>query len=311
MKILIIGADGQLGSDLCKVIPKEEQIPLTVKNIDITDKEKTFQALKKYSPEAVVNTAAYHNVDRCEDKKEMAFSVNAEGVKHVSEACKEIGAVLVHISTDYVFDGEKGKPYVETDTPNPQSIYAKSKLAGENYVKNVLDKPRTNMVRGKYFIIRSSGLYGAAGCMGKGGTNFVEGMLKRAASQPELAVVTDEVLSPTYTLDLAAKINQLIRTKHYGLYHVANHGECSWYEFTCKIFELLDRKVVIRKTTSAQFKTRAKRPKYSVLKNASLEKIGMDDMRPWQEALKAYLIEKGHLPALRADARQGEAGRQV
>jgi dTDP-4-dehydrorhamnose reductase len=194
---------------------------------------------------------------------------------------------MVHISTDYVFDGEKGKPYLETDPPNPQSVYAKSKLAGEQSVKNSLKK---------HFIVRSSGLYGVAGCMGKGGGNCVENMLKRAASQPELRVATDEVLSPTYTLDLADKINQLIRTKHYALYHIVNHGECSWYEFTRKIFELLDRKVIIKKAVSADFKTKAKRPKYSVLKNSGLEKIGMDDLRSWQEALKAYLIEKGHLP---------------
>jgi len=291
MKILIIGADGQLGTDLCKVIPKEEQIPLTIKDIDITDKEKTFQVIKKHAPDVVINTAAYHNVDKCEDEPALAFAVNAEGVKHVAEACKQAKAVLVHISTDYVFNGEKGSPYVETDSPNPLSVYAKSKYTGEQNVKDVLEK---------HFIVRSTGLYGVAGCLGKGGTNFVEGMLKRAASQPELKVVTDEVLSPTYTFDLASKINQLIRTKHYGLYHIVNHGECSWYEFTSKIFELLDRKITIHKTSSAEFKTKAKRPKYSVLKNANLEKLGMDDLRPWPEALKAYLMEKGHLPVGKA-----------
>ena len=291
MRILIIGADGQLGTDLCKVIPKNEQIPLTIQDIDITDREKTFQVIKKHSPDVVINTAAFHNVDKCEVEVESAFAVNANGVEHVAEACKENKSVLVHISTDYVFDGEKGNPYVETDKPNPQSVYAKSKLAGEKDVKDILDK---------YFIVRSSGLYGVVGCMGKGGTNFVEGMLKRASSQPELKVVADEVLSPTYTFDLASKINQLIWTKHYGLYHIVNHGECSWYEFTSKLFELLDRKVTIHKANSAEFKTKARRPKYSVLKNAHLEKLGMDDLRPWPEALKPYLIEKGHLPAGKA-----------
>ncbi|MFH1347302.1 MAG: dTDP-4-dehydrorhamnose reductase [Candidatus Margulisiibacteriota bacterium] len=288
MKILIIGADGQLGTDLCKVIPKNEQIPLTIKDIDITDKDKTLEVIKKYSPDVVINTAAYHHVDECEDKRDLAFAVNAHGAKHAASACKVAGAAMVHISTDYVFDGKKGSPYVETDPPHPLSVYAESKYAGEQYAQDILDK---------YFIVRSTGLYGVAGCLGKGGTNFVEGMLKRAASQPELRVVTDEVLSPTYTLDLAGKINQLVRTQHYGLYHIVNHGSCSWHEFTCKIFELLGRKIVIHKTTSTDFKTKAKRPQYSVLKNAALEKLGMDDMRPWQEALKAYLLEKGHLPA--------------
>jgi len=281
MKIAIIGADGQLGADLCRVIPKEEQIPLTIKDIDITSKGQAQDVIKKYSPEVVINTAAYHHVDNCEDNEQPAFAVNAIGVKYLAQACKEIDAALVHISTDYVFDGEKNSPYLETDTPNPQSVYGISKLAGELCVKYILDK---------YFIIRSSGLYGAAGCMGKGGGNFVENMIKRAAAQSELKVVTDEVLAPTYTLDLANKINQLIRTKHYGLYHIVNHGECSWHEFTCKIFELLNQKVVIRKTTTAEFKSRAKRPKYSVLNNGNLQQLGMDDLRTWQEALKAYLI---------------------
>ncbi|MFH1684444.1 MAG: dTDP-4-dehydrorhamnose reductase [Candidatus Margulisiibacteriota bacterium] len=286
MKILIIGADGQLGTDLCKVIPKNEQIPLTIKDIDITDKANTLEVIKKHSPDVVVNTAAYHHVDKCEDNRDLAFSVNAYGAKHVAEACKQAGAALVHISTDYVFDGKKGSPYVETDLPHPLSVYAESKYAGEQYAQDILDK---------YFIVRSTGLYGVAGCLGKGGTNFIEGILTRADSQPELRVVTDEVLSPTYTFDLAQKINELIRTKHYGLYHIVNHGSCSWYEFTCKIFELLGRKIIIHKTTSADFKTKAKRPQYSVLKNAALEKLGRDDLRPWPEALAAYLVEKGHL----------------
>jgi dTDP-4-dehydrorhamnose reductase len=299
MKILIIGADGQLGTDLCKVIPKKEQIPLTIMDIDISDGKKTMSVIKKYSPDVVINTAAYHHVDKCEDNKDLAFSVNAEGPKNVAFACKEAGASLVHISTDYVFDGEKGSPYVETDAPHPLSVYAQSKYAGEQNVKDILDK---------YFIVRSTGLYGAAGCLGKGGTNFVEGMLKRAASQPELKVVTDEILSPTYTLDLADKINQLARTKHYGLYHIVNHGACSWYDFATKIFELVGKQVVIQKTTSAEFKAKARRPKYSVLKNAHLEELGMDDMRTWQEALRAYLIEKGHLPATRLSS--SKSGRQ-
>jgi dTDP-4-dehydrorhamnose reductase len=286
VKILVIGADGQLGTDLCKVIPRNEQIPLTIKDVDITDRDKTLAVIKKHSPDIVINTAAYHNVDQCEDQPELAFSVNARGAKHLAEACKENKAVLVHISTDYVFDGEKGSPYVETDAPNPQSVYARSKLAGEQLVKEVLDE---------HFIIRSTGLYGAAGCLGKGGTNFVEGMLKRAASQPELKVVTDEVLSPTYTLDLAGKINELARTRHFGLYHIVNHGQCSWYEFACKIFELLGKEVTIHKASSAEVKTKAKRPKYSVLRNANLERLGMDDLRAWPEALRAYLMGKGHL----------------
>ncbi|MBU0671840.1 MAG: dTDP-4-dehydrorhamnose reductase [Candidatus Margulisbacteria bacterium] len=286
MKIVIIGADGQLGTDLVKIFPKNELVPLTIYDVDITDRAKTLKVIKQHSPDVVINTAAYNHVDKCEDHEVPAFAVNTYGVKYVAEACLETGAALVHISTDYVFDGAKGSPYLETDQPNPQSIYAISKYAGEQCVKSILNK---------YFIVRSSGLYGAAGCLGKGGGNFVEGMLKRAASQSELKVVADEILAPTYSLDLAKNIYELIKTKHYGLYHIVNHGSCSWYDFTVKIFELLDRKVVIHRLTAAEFKAKAKRPQYSVLKNANLEKIGLDKMRPWPEALKAYLAEKGHL----------------
>ncbi|MBI5078765.1 dTDP-4-dehydrorhamnose reductase [Candidatus Saganbacteria bacterium] len=285
MKTLIIGADGQLGTDLCKVIPKEEQIPLTIKDIDITDKEQVLRVIKRYSPEIVINTAAYHQVDNCEDNEAAAFAVNALGARFVARACRETDAALVHISTDYVFDGAKKSPYLESDVPNPLSVYAVSKLAGEFCVKAVLEK---------HFIVRSSGLYGAAGCMGKGGGNCVENMLKRAENQPELKVVTDEVLAPTYTLDLAKKIAELIRTKHYGLYHIVNHGQCSWYDFTVKIFELLGKKIKILPVTSAEFTAKVRRPAYSVLQNAKLAELGMDDMRSWEEALRAYLYETGH-----------------
>jgi len=287
MKILLVGADGQLGTDLTKVIPKEQLIPLTIKDLDIAKQKEVSQVLENYSPQVVINTAAFHRVDDCEDQVLEAFLVNAVGVKYLAEACLRVDATLVHISTDYVFDGEKNTPYVETDPPNPQSIYAISKLAGEQIVRRYLTK---------YFVIRSSGLYGVAGCLGKGGGNFVENMIKRAETQKELKVVTDEVLAPTYTLDLAKKIYELIQTSYYGLYHIVNHGECSWHDFAVKIFELLGKKEVsIIPTTSTEFKTKAKRPKYSVLRNARLESLKMDDLRDWKGALKAYLIEKGYL----------------
>lgn len=285
MKVLIIGADGQLGTDLCRVIPRAEQVPLTIKDMDITKKEQTLSIIKQRAPDVVINTAAYHRVDDCEDHEELALAVNTIGVKYLAEACRAVDATLVHISTDYVFDGTKREPYVESDVPCPRSVYGVSKLAGEFCVKYLMKK---------YFIIRSTGLYGAAGCLGKGGGNFVENMIKRAAAQPELNVVTDEVLSPTYTLDLARKLQQLIKTEHYGLYHIVNHGACSWYDFTVAIFGLLGKKVKINPTSAAEYKTKAQRPKYSVLKNAKLQSLGLDDLRPWQEALKAYLVEKGH-----------------
>jgi len=286
MRTLIIGADGQLGTDLCKVIPKVDQIPLTVKDIDITDKVQTIKVIKQHAPEVVINTAAYNLVDDSEEHQSRAFLLNAQGVQNVVDACLAIDSAMVHISTDYVFDGSKGSPYIETDTPDPQSVYARSKLEGELKVQAGMHK---------YYIVRSSGLYGTAGSMGKGGGNFVETMIAKAKAQTELKVVADEVTSPTYTLDLAGKIFQLAQTGRHGLYHIVNRGECSWYEFAGKIFEYLGTSVKVLKTSAAEFNAKAKRPKYSALRNANLAKIGLDDMRPWQEALKAYLMEKGHL----------------
>jgi dTDP-4-dehydrorhamnose reductase len=288
MKIMIIGADGQLGSDLCRVIPAEEQIPLTIKELDITDKEQTRAVIKKCAPQIVINTAAFHRVDDCEERAAEAFAVNTIGVKLVAEACREADAALLQISTDYVFDGTKRAPYLETDVPQPQTVYGISKLAGEFCVKYLLEK---------YFIVRTAGLYGRAGCMGKGGGNFVENMLLKAESQKEFRVVKDEVLSPTYAFDLARKIYELIQTKQYGIYHIVNHGGCSWHEFAVKIFELLGKEdVKIIATVAKEFKSKARRPAYSVLANANLAALGLNDMRDWREALQAYLVEKDGIP---------------
>jgi len=283
MKIAIIGADGQLGYDLCRVIDQNEQIPLTLKDVDITDPVKCDQILSKYSPEVVINTAAYHRVDDCEEADLEAYRVNAHGVKNVALACRNIKAIMVNFSTDYVFDGEKKSPYNENDIPNPKTAYGISKLAGESFIKYILDR---------YFVIRTSGLYGRAGCLGKGGSNFVEKMLQKARAGQKIKVVNDEILSPTYTLDLAQKINELVRTKHYGLYHITNNGQCSWWEFAVKIFELAGLRIEVEKVSSDSYQTKAHRPQFSVLDNQGLRKTGLGEMRQWDEALQAYLKEK-------------------
>lgn len=286
MKIAIIGADGQLGTDLCKVIPKSDQIPLTISDIDITNESLCLELLKKIKPDVVINTAAYHRVDDCEIHDIDAYKVNAHGVKNLALACKSVNSILVHISTDYVFDGEKGSPYKETDNPNPQTAYGISKLAGELFVRYLWPK---------HFLIRTCGLYGTAGCMGKGGVNFVESMIKRAKSGQQIKVVTDEIVTPTYTFDLAEKIYELICTNKFNLYHISNNGQCSWWDYTVKIFDLLGIKATVEKTVGSKYKTAAKRPKYSVLENSNLKKIGLKDMRTWDAALKAYLTEKGYI----------------
>ena len=286
MKIAIIGANGQLGSDLCKLIDKSDLIPLTIKDIDITNEVPCKELLLKLRPDIVINTAGYSRVDACESNDSDAYKVNAHGAKNLAIICKEIDAKLVHISTDYVFDGDKGSPYTESDTPNPKTAYGISKLAGELFIRYLAPK---------YFIIRSSGLFGTAGCMDKGGGNFVDNMIKKAKAGDEIRVVSDEIISPTYTFDLAKAIINLIKTDNYGIYHITNHGQCSWWEYTSKIFELLGMDVKIGKILSAELRAKAHRPKYSVLDNNNLKAIGLDNMPSWKEALKAYLIEKGHI----------------
>ena len=284
MKIALIGADGQLGCDLLKLDPS--LTPLTIKELNVTRADQAETVLQKIKPEVIINTSAFHRVDDCEDDPAPAFAVNTYGARNLALIAKKLGAALVHISTDYVFSGDKKAPYSEADIADPQSVYGISKLAGEKMIEYLLPE---------HFIVRSSGLYGTAGCLEKGGTNFVESMLGRAQKGLALKVVDDEVLTPTYTLDLARKILEIIPWRSYGLYHITNSGECSWYQFTKKIFELLKINVELSPVTGDQFKSKAKRPKYSVLKHDHLERLGLDDLRTWEAALQAYLKEKGRL----------------
>jgi dTDP-4-dehydrorhamnose reductase len=252
----------------------------------------------KHQPAIIINTAAFVRVDDCEDEYDKAFSVNALGARNVAVVAQELGAKLVHISTDYVFGGEekvpmvscpvnrdKPRPYTEFNTPVPLNAYGRSKLAGENLARHFCRR---------HFIVRASGLFGVAGSSGKGG-NFIETMLKLAKERHELSVVNDQVFSPTYTLDLARKIAQLMTTECYGIFHITNKGACSWYEFTKDILRLADIKTPVLPITSDQYPQKARRPSYSVLDNYHLRLLGMDDMRHWQEALKDYLTTKGHI----------------
>jgi len=288
VKVAVTGANGQLGTDLCRALHSFDVIPLTHADIEITDMASVRAAMLKRNPSIIVNTAAYVRVDDCEDEKEKAFQVNALGARNVAVVAQELGARLVHLSTDYVFGGEiepRTTPYTEFDTPVPLSIYGKSKIAGENLVRHFCLK---------YFIVRASGLFGVAGSSGKGG-NFIETMLRLAKERDELKVVNDQIFSPTYTRDLARKIAQLMHTEYYGIFHITNKGACSWYDFTTEILKLAGIKTPVFPITSDQYPQKAKRPRYSVLDNYHLRLLGMDDMRPWQEALKDYLAARGHI----------------
>jgi len=287
-KVLVIGANGQLGTDLCLALKDFNVIPLTHNDIEISNMSSVKEAFSEYQPDVIVNTAAYVRVDDCETNQDKAFLVNALGARNVAVVCQETGAKLVHISTDYVFGGENKPhttPYTEFDTPAPTNIYGKSKLVGENFVQHFCHK---------HFIVRTSGLFGIAGSSGKGG-NFVETMLRLAQQQDKLKIVNDQVFSPTYTKDLAKQIVQLIGTEYYGIFHITNKGACSWYEFATEILQLAGLKTPVIAITSNQYPTPAKRPRFSVLDNCRLRLLGMDDMRAWQEALKDYIKERAYL----------------
>ncbi|MBM4068450.1 MAG: dTDP-4-dehydrorhamnose reductase [Planctomycetes bacterium] len=285
MRVLIIGARGQLGTDLVRELAGWDVSATTSAQLDVCDFGGTRRLLLDLRPELVINTSAYHRVDDCEHEAERAFLVNAHAVRNLAMVCAELDAVLTHFSTDYVFGGERDLPYTESDLPGPLSVYGNSKLSGEHMVRVCC--PR-------HFIVRTCGLYGVAGASGKGG-NFVETMLRLARDGKPIRVVDDQVLTPTYTLDLAKKIKELVETDAFGLYHLTSNSSCSWFEFAAKVFELTGVRADLAPTTSAAFAARAKRPAYSVLDNTRMRALGFQDMRPWQEALAAYLQEKGHM----------------
>ena len=282
MKIALLGANGQLGRDLQRALHSHEITPVTRAELDVTDHARTRAMLADLRPEAILNTTAHHRVDDCESQPEIAYGVNAVSVLNLVRVANELDAVLVHFSTDYVFDGKAQKPYTEKSEPFPLSVYANSKLAGEFLVRTVATK---------YFLVRTCGLYGNAGSRGKGG-NFVETMLRKARQGDSIQVVNDQTLTPTYTADLANQIARVLPTTHYGLFHMTNEGSCSWYEFAQTIFELAGIEADLTPTTSELYKTPAIRPSYSVLENARLKELGMNEMRHWRDALTAYLKEK-------------------
>ena len=287
MKALVIGADGQLGADLCIALKDFNVIPLTHNDIEIADLNSVKKALNKYELDVIINTAAYMRVDDCETNPDKAFLVNTLGVRNVAVIAQELEAKLVHISTDYVFGGEaelRTVPYTEFDTPTPANVYGRSKLAGENLVQHLCTK---------HFIIRTAGLFGLAGTSKE--KNFVETMLRLAQERDELRVVNDQVVSPTYTEDLAKKIVQLIDTEYYWIFHITNKGSCSWYEFAKEVLRLAGLKVRVTPITSDQHHQKAKRPRFSALDNYHLRLLGMDDMRTWQEALRDYMMDKEHI----------------
>jgi len=278
---VVLGANGQLGSDLCRTVDRESFTlgAMTREDIEVRDHPSVAAVLESLQPTVIINTTAFHKVEACETDVEQAFDVNCIAVRNLALVADRLGARLVHFSTDYVFDGTAGHPYPETAAPNPLNAYGASKTTGEFFVRALCRD---------HLIIRTSGLYGVAGSSGKGG-NFVQTMLQLGRERGEVSVVTDQVLSPTFTLDLAQKVWQLVAADVQGTIHVTNSGSCSWYEFARAIFELSDMAVAVHPINTASSGSPVRRPPFSALANARLEAEGLGTLRPWKEALVDYL----------------------
>jgi dTDP-4-dehydrorhamnose reductase len=276
MRILVTGANGQLGRELVRLQAPQnmEIIGFGRGEMDITDLAQCRSVIRAHMPDAVVHCAAYTKVDQAESEPDEAYRVNAYGTRNAALAAEEIGAKFVYVSTDYVFDGRADKPYREYDRTDPQTVYGRSKLAGEQLVQSLSSR---------YFIVRTSWVYG------KYGANFVKTMLKLAEERDRLKVVHDQVGSPTYTLDLARFLLELVRTDYYGIYHASNSGICSWYEFAKAIFEERGLNVQVEPCTTAEFPRPAPRPAWSVLDHGAIRVHGLKPLRPWREALRHYL----------------------
>ena len=279
MRILLLGAHGQLARDLARCLGHHKLVTRSHEELDIRDEPTVSQAVQESHPEVIINTAAYHRVDDCEDHPDLAFGVNAIGAYNLARAAQLNRSVLVHFSTDYVFDGARTSPYTEADRPNPLSVYGMSKWTGERLIAAYCEK---------HFIIRTCGLYGAGGSASKGG-NFVRSILRAAENGESLRVVSDQVVTPTGTLDLAAKVAELLEQKAYGTYHMSNTGECSWFNFAREILRLIKVPREITPVSTKEFGAKARRPAYSVLDNARMRALGLAEFRPWQEALAEFV----------------------
>jgi dTDP-4-dehydrorhamnose reductase len=282
MKVAVIGGNGQLGSDVARVFSErgDEVRALTHADIELESMDSVARCLESVAPVLVVNTAAMHHVDQCEQQPEKAFAVNAIGARNLAIVTRDLGGALIHISTDYVFDGRKGQPYVEDDAPLPVNVYGNTKLAGEAFVRTV--NPR-------HFVLRVSAIYGKHPCRAKGGNNFVELMLKLGRERGKVRVVDSEVVSPSPTAQIAAQIYDLSRSDAYGLYHGTAEGHCSWYEFAREIFRASNMPVDVQIAGPNEFPAKTPRPAYSVLENRGLKRLGLNRFTDWKEGLQQYL----------------------
>lgn len=285
MKIAVIGAEGQLGNDVVSAFEQrgDDVHALRHTDIEISEMDSVARVLEAIQPELIVNTAAMHHVENCEREPARAFAINGIGAANLADATRKLDAVVMHVSTDYVFDGRKRAPYTEEDSTAPLNTYGITKLAGEHYIRAKTEK---------HFVLRTSALYGTSPCRAKGGLNFVELMLKLARERGEVKVVDSETVSPTSTAELAQQMVELSRSNSFGLYHATAEGSCSWYEFAREIFALTDTPVRLNIAAPGDFPAKVPRPTYSVLENRALKAMGLNTFKPWQEGLRTYLADR-------------------
>ncbi len=273
MRILITGARGQLGRDLQRALPEDTVFASDLPELDVTDADALLRATEAHRPDILIHAAALTDTARCEREPDLAHKVNAEAARNAAQACQRLGASLLYVSTNEVFDGVSRHPYPESYPPNPLNAYARSKLAGEAYVKSSLQR---------YYIVRTAWLYG------EGGNHFPAKILAAAEQQPTLSVVTDEIATPTWTRDLAQAIARLIRHDAFGVYHLTNDGACSRYDWARLVLRLAGREdVQVRPTTMAEYGATPRKPPYSVLANRAAAALGIT-LRPWEQALEEF-----------------------
>ncbi|MSP84973.1 MAG: dTDP-4-dehydrorhamnose reductase [Flavobacteriaceae bacterium] len=281
MVVLVTGASGQLGQAIQFVAenyPNINFVSCSSSDLDITNKENCNFVFNKENPDFCINTAAYTAVDKAESEPEKAHLINCTGARNLAKACKEFNVKLIHISTDFVFDGSKNKPYNETDLPNPKGVYGKTKLEGEIAIQEVFDA---------YYIIRTSWVYSQFG------KNFMKTMLRLASERTSLSVVRDQIGTPTNAVDLANAILKIVESKtnnQFGIYNFSNEGQCSWFDFAKKIFEINQVKIDVTPIPTTQFPTPAERPKYSVLDKTKIQSVFGVEIKSWEESFRAGVI---------------------
>lgn len=278
MKVVVTGAAGQLGQDVLKELARKnhEAFGTDRDQLDITIENDVLAFIREINPDVILHCAAYTNVDSAEENEEIAYQINAKGTEYLAKAAKRVEAKMLYISTDYVFDGTATEPYEVDEPTKPLGAYGRTKLAGEEFLQKNLDK---------FFIVRTAWVFGIYG------QNFVKTMLRLGKERGEVSVVHDQVGSPTYTVDLARLMVELMETEKYGIYHATNSGVCSWYEFAVEIFKQAGLDVKVNPLTSDQFPRPAARPHYSVLSKKKIEESGLSGLRNWKKALAAYLEE--------------------